>query len=912
MSALLRIERLDIERWGRASGFDLDLSAGNFLVLFGLNESGKSSVATALAWLIAGPGTQGVLQRFGADKEVLRARLQGTLGSDQLTVKARATVTAQRPGTDARETLEATIGTTSLSREELTRRLGGGDFTGYRRHYWVEALRVADGDDLQENVSVQAMFGGVNPFGEADRLGKKARSYLGASRGTAAAGSARNLHDQVRGLDRKLLGLPDTKSQWARIDGELSGKTAQLKAIRPRIDELNAEMRSVELAAAAFSDGLIGARYAASQALAAAPEPSSADRRVHEQASLAGSKIGDLQALEGQRNSALERYGAAIAALNEDWRSLADGRALGEAGIGEATEAEARLRVCSGDLATAEEEVVRAETVHRSCQERHDQLSEEWSNHAPEILSPEECLSLSASLESSNGPTGAAAGAAASGAGSVTSSRRQKFAATGLGTGIAIAVAVLSAMQGNWIAVALAGVGAAALARLAINLRRSRSMPVEAPDAALVDLARRFLEVRDERDGSARRLTEANGERARQRRRAGGARKEYRRVLGALGAPADLVEKFEPGAVQHLKAVSSVQSTATALESAKGAQSERLGEIHGLLAASVEQADALRRDGSSAAGESVLIADSPAGAEPEDAPISNGVIPPAGPRDAAEAKSALEAACKRVDDHNKTMDLYREAEDTLNRALQYDEAALALIGESTPEALQVEQGTLRSERDDLITQRDELQEEIDELRAERTGIEAPDNQRVDLVLKSSELLARVEDGLVRGLGHQLAERLLREAAEQHRRTQQPELLRRTQELAGEVADDWRGISVNPHAATAAGTSGRSDNLLVDSPRGEYTARRLSFGARSLLYLTLRLATIEEQSKARGVRLPLVLDDVLVGLDDERAGRCVKVLAEFSGNHQTLLLTCHERTADRARSAGAEILEIPPR
>ena len=912
MSAPLQIERLDIERWGRASGFDLDLSAGNFLVLFGPNESGKSSVATALAWLIAGPGTQGVLHRFGADKEVLQARLQGTLGSDHLAVKARATVTAQRPATGAREILEATIGTTSLTREELTRRLGGGDFTGYRRHYWVEALRVADGDDLQENVSVQAMFGGVNPFSEADGLGKKARSHLGASRGTAAAGSARNLHDQVRDLGRKLLGLPDTKSQWARIDGELSGKTAQLKAIRQRIDELNAEMRSVELAAAAFSDGLIGARDAASQALAAAPEPSPADRRVHEQASLAWSKIGDLQASEGQRNSALERYEAAIAALNEDWRSLADGRALGEAGIGEATEAEARLRVCSGDLATAEEEVVRAETVHRSCQERHDQLSEEWSNHAPEILSPEECLSLSASLESSNGPAAAAAGAAASGAESVTSSRRQQFVATGLGTGIVIAVAVLSAMQGNWIAVALAGVGAAALARLAINLRRSRSMAVEVPDAALVDLARRFLEVRDERDDSARRLTEANGERARQRRRAGGARKEYRRVLGALGVPAELVEKFEPGAVQHLKAVSSVQSTATALESALGAQSERLGEIQSLLAAAVEQADATRRDGSTAAGESVLIADSPAGAELEDAPISNGVILPAGPRDAAEAKSALEAACKRVDDHSKAIDLCREAEDTLNRALQYDEAALALIGESTPEALQVEQGTLRSERDDLITQRDELQEEIDELRAERTGIEAPDNQRVDLVLQRSELLAQVEDGLVRGLGHQLAERLLREAAEQHRRTQQPELLRRTQELAGEVADDWRGISVNPHAATAAETSRRSDNLLVDSPRGEYTARRLSFGARSLLYLTLRLATIEEQSKARGVRLPLVLDDVLVGLDDERAERCVKVLAEFSGNHQTLLLTCHERTADRARSAGAEILEIPPR
>lgn len=912
MSALLRVERLDIPQWGRASGFDLDLSAGNFLVLFGPNESGKSSVATALAWLIAGPGKQDVLQRFGSADEILRARLQGLLGSDDLAIDVRAKVTAQRPGFSARETLEATIGESALSREELTYRLGGGDFSGYRRHYWVEALRVADGADLQENVSVQAMFGGVNPFAEAVSLSDKALELLGSSRGRARSGSSRDLHEQIRAIEGELRALPDTKHEWARIERELAGKAGQLEEFRSRIGEIEGELDSVELAVAAFADGLVAARTDTREALAGLPEPSHADRGVHAQASLVRSRIGDLDAAERLYSAAFEDYEAARAALDEDWRSFVNSGPLGETGIDQAAEVETHLKVVCGDLATAQEETARCETVRKARQDRCDELADEWSNRAPETLSPEDCVSLATELEPSGASARATAAIAPSGSGSVTSSRWKRLVVPFLGSAIVTAIAALSAVQENWMAVALAGVGALAFARLAVNLIRSRSMPVGVPEAAIVSLAEDLLAARSKRDDSARRLTDAQGEESRQRQRAESARTEYRRRLGALGVPAELAEMFEPAAVQHLKVVSSVQSAAKALEDARRVQSDRLGEVQDLLATAVEQADAARGDDSCTLGGSAPIAGSLGGAEADSAPMSSGTIADGAPRDAAEAGLALEAACERVDDRNEVLESCREAEDNLNRALKYDEAALGLIGESTPEALRAKRGALQSERDNRTAQRDELQQEIDKLRDKRRGIEAPDNQRVDLVLRCGELMTQVEDGLVRGLGHHLAARLLGDAAEQHRRTQQPELLRRTQELAGEVADDWLSITVNPHASTAAGTSGRSDALLVDSPRGEYPAQRLSFGAQSLLYLTLRLATIEEQSKARGVRLPLVLDDALVGLDDERAERCVQVLADFSAHHQILLLTCHERTAERARSAGAEILEILPR
>ena len=123
--------------------------------------------------------------------------------------------------------------------------------------------------------------------------------------------------------------------------------------------------------------------------------------------------------------------------------------------------------------------------------------------------------------------------------------------------------------------------------------------------------------------------------------------------------------------------------------------------------------------------------------------------------------------------------------------------------------------------------------------------------------------------------------------------------------------DWDGVAVNPRAQTESGPATELENLLVDGPRGEHSDRQLSLGAQTLLYLTLRLATVERLAKSRGVRLPLILDDVLISLDDERAKLCLEILAEFSEHHQIILLTCHESTLQRAKAAGADILQVPP-
>ena len=61
---------------------------------------------------------------------------------------------------------------------------------------------------------------------------------------------------------------------------------------------------------------------------------------------------------------------------------------------------------------------------------------------------------------------------------------------------------------------------------------------------------------------------------------------------------------------------------------------------------------------------------------------------------------------------------------------------------------------------------------------------------------------------------------------------------------------------------------------------------------------------------KNLRLPLLCDDPLVHLDDQRASQVIPLLAGAADRgHQVLLFTCQQRTVDVARSAGATIVDL---
>ena len=84
-------------------------------------------------------------------------------------------------------------------------------------------------------------------------------------------------------------------------------------------------------------------------------------------------------------------------------------------------------------------------------------------------------------------------------------------------------------------------------------------------------------------------------------------------------------------------------------------------------------------------------------------------------------------------------------------------------------------------------------------------------------------------------------------------------------------------------------------LMVDRKDGKtFDVAQLSSGTTEQLYLSLRLALTAYYSR-RGVKLPMILDDVLVNFDNRRAAATAKALKSFVRKEdvQIILFTCHE-------------------
>ena len=100
----------------------------------------------------------------------------------------------------------------------------------------------------------------------------------------------------------------------------------------------------------------------------------------------------------------------------------------------------------------------------------------------------------------------------------------------------------------------------------------------------------------------------------------------------------------------------------------------------------------------------------------------------------------------------------------------------------------------------------------------------------------------------------------------------------------------------------------SDLVIHDADQGTRSPDDLSRGTKDLLYFTLRLGLAREQQPG-GQTLPLVLDDILVNLDPERADGVCRVIAQEAAVRQVLLLTCRPETVALVRAHVPEVAVV---
>jgi uncharacterized protein YhaN len=147
-------------------------------------------------------------------------------------------------------------------------------------------------------------------------------------------------------------------------------------------------------------------------------------------------------------------------------------------------------------------------------------------------------------------------------------------------------------------------------------------------------------------------------------------------------------------------------------------------------------------------------------------------------------------------------------------------------------------------------------------------------------------------------------RTIRDALEGYRRERQPAVLRRAGDAFARITDGrYRGVlqAAEPGAIEVLDRAGRCLPVAA-----------LSRGTQEQLYICVRLGLAASVAE-RGLRLPLLLDDVLVNFDPARARATAEVLAGFGRDHQVLFFTCHPSTEAllAAAAPGAPELHLAP-
>lgn len=185
--------------------------------------------------------------------------------------------------------------------------------------------------------------------------------------------------------------------------------------------------------------------------------------------------------------------------------------------------------------------------------------------------------------------------------------------------------------------------------------------------------------------------------------------------------------------------------------------------------------------------------------------------------------------------------------------------------------------------------------EAQELAVELAAMDGADEAAAETAAAELEL-GRALEGAAQYARLLLARHLADEAVRRYREAHQdPILARASAALARLTGGRWRAV--------VAETDRRGAPRLaaIGAAGDERAVAELSEGTRDQLYLALRLAAIEE-AFARHGPMPVVLDDVLVNFDDDRAAAALEVFAALAVQAQVLLFTHHRHLVELAQAA----------
>ena len=217
------------------------------------------------------------------------------------------------------------------------------------------------------------------------------------------------------------------------------------------------------------------------------------------------------------------------------------------------------------------------------------------------------------------------------------------------------------------------------------------------------------------------------------------------------------------------------------------------------------------------------------------------------------------------------------------------------VAATMPDAAVAELEALKGEETRLVS---ESQAEAQRQTSAQHGLEALVGRRsvAAAAQQARNAAQEVNFQLQRWLRLTAAKALLERALERYRAENQHPLVRRGAEIFTALA----GTGPKPIVRLDIDYGDGSDPILIGIRRDGAPCRveGMSEGTRDQLFLSLRIAAVEQQVQA-GEPMPFIADDLFVTSDDERVVAGLAALAELGRSTQVILFTHHRHVAAAA-------------
>ncbi len=203
-------------------------------------------------------------------------------------------------------------------------------------------------------------------------------------------------------------------------------------------------------------------------------------------------------------------------------------------------------------------------------------------------------------------------------------------------------------------------------------------------------------------------------------------------------------------------------------------------------------------------------------------------------------------------------------------------------------ALEEEGAAVGAQHDELLTERGSIQTE----RANLASEEESSRLRMQRNILLEQLRGHARDWSRLTLAHNL----LNETRRKFERERQPQVVRHAEK-------DFAAITGGRYQRLYAPLGEQTITVTDDNGRSKQPSE-LSRGTREQLFLALRFGLIRDLGR-RTEPLPVIVDEILVNFDPERAFRAAVAFTELSATHQVLVFTCHPTVVQMFCDASAE-------